>query len=69
MQFKSGGKKHGKKWHKAYITFQKLSAKTYDTSERLVLTKTNMNLRKICVSLTTSQKNECDKMMHINPRP
>ena len=35
MQCKSGGKKHGKKRHKAYIALQKLSAKTYHTSEKL----------------------------------
>ena len=29
----------------------------------------NLNLCKIRVPLTTSQKNKCDNMMHIIPRP
>ena len=55
--------------HKTYIPLQKLSAKTYHTGERLVLTKTNLSLCKICVTTTTSHKNKCDNMMHIIPRP
>ena len=39
MHCKSGGKKHVNKRHKAYIPLQKLSAKAYHTSERLVLPK------------------------------
>ena len=57
------------KRHKAYIPLQRPSAKTYHTSERLVLIKTNLNLCKICVLLTTSQKSICDNMMQIIPRP
>jgi hypothetical protein len=57
MQCKSGGEKHGTNRHKAYyITLQKLSAKSYHTVEGL--TKTNLNFCKICVSLTTSQKEQ-----------
>ena len=62
------GKNMATKRHKAYIPLQKLSAKTYHTCERLVLTKTNLNLCKICVLLTTSHTNKCDNMMHIIPR-
>ena len=57
------------KLHKAYIALQKLSAETYHGGVRLVLTKTNLNLCKICVMLTMSLKNKCDNMMHIIPRP
>ena len=57
------------KIHKAYTLMQKLSGKTYHTCERLVLTKSNLNLCKICVLLTTSQKTKSDNMMHIIPRP
>ena len=57
------------KWHKAYIALQNQSAKTYHTGERLVLTKTNLDLCKICVLLTTSKKKKCDNIMHIIPRP
>ena len=69
IQYKSGGKKYGKERHKSYMPLQRLSAKTFHTCERLVLTKTNLNLCKICVILTTSQKNKYDNMMHIIPRP
>ena len=55
--------------HKAYIPLQKPSVKTYHIGDRLVCTKTNLNLCIICVSLTTSQKNKCDNMMHIIPKP
>ncbi len=44
--------------HKIHTPLHKLSAKTYHIGERLVLTKTNLNLCKICVSLTTSQEEE-----------
>ena len=62
-------KKHGNKKHKAYISLQKLSTKTYHANETFVVNKKNLNLCKICVSLTTSHKNKCDNMMHIIPRP
>ena len=67
MQCNNGVKNHNKRY-KAYVPLQKLSSKTYHTIERLVLTKTNLNLCRICVLLTTSQKNKCDSMMHIIPR-
>ena len=54
MQCKSGGKSMATKRHKVYIALQKLSAKIYHTSKRLLHTKTNLNLYKICVSITTS---------------
>ena len=44
--------------HKAHIPIPKLSAKSYHTCERLMLTKTNLNLCKICLSLTTSQQQQ-----------
>ena len=69
MQCKSGGKIMTTKRHTTYISLQKLSAKTDHTCERLVLTKKKLNLCNIRVLLTTSQKNKCDNMMHIIPRP
>ena len=63
MQCKSGGKNTETNWHKAYTTLQKLSAITFHRGERLVLTKTHLNICVTCVSLTTLQKNKCDNMM------
>ena len=48
MQCTSAGGKYGNKRHKAYIPLQKLSAKTYHTCERLVLTKTNI-VQNMCI--------------------
>ena len=69
MQCKSGGKSMATERHKTYIPLQKLSAKTCHIGERLMLINTNLNLYKIYVLLTTSQKKNCDNMMHIILKP
>ena len=65
MQRGCQGKPMATKRHKAFVTFQK----NVHTCERFMLTKTNLSFCKICVLLTTSHKNKCDNMMHINSNP